>query len=563
VRRILGALALVFVSFATAYGQGARSDGVVLAPTGLPVAGASVRVCTQPATGTPCSPLANIYSDVNLTIPALNPLTTDMNGNYFFYVAAGLYTVEFYGMGIVDKQLPDQTISLPLSSNPIFTTVTVSNGIILEGSTSGTTTLLASAIAGNTSATFPAATGNVLLDTASQTISGKSFGQNILPDVAGGRTLGSATLPFSSVYIGGAATNNINVTGTATAARTATLPDNSGTLAELNLAQTWGANQTFPLSSIVPGTLVAGTNGQCVVTSGGASVWGTCTGTPGANTALSNLSAVAINTTLLPASAASVNLGTALLPFGDVFIGGSAGKALHFGVSGLTTTRTATLPDNSGIVAELNLAESWTATQTYINQIVSSVSTGTAPLSIASTTLVPNLNVNLWNGVTLTGTPSAGQAVIATSSSAASWGSPTTVVIGNFSRATRITDVSITPSIPIGIIAVSSTAPSVGCPCRAIASYSLMYTLSNQQLNSSWVTDGTNVFATFDTGINAANLTSMGMANTAPSPVTYANSTTKTFTLTFESSGGSPTVKALHTYGGESTYLDIWWVTSN
>jgi hypothetical protein len=47
----------------------------------------------------------------------------------------------------------------------------------------------------------------------------------------GGCTLGTAALPASSVYIGGAATNNINLTGTATAARTITLPNATGGVA--------------------------------------------------------------------------------------------------------------------------------------------------------------------------------------------------------------------------------------------------------------------------------------------------------------------------------------------
>lgn len=69
--------------------------------------------------------------------------------------------------------------------------------------------------------------------TALQTITG--FGISVpqiqdltaplLPHAAGGTDLGSAALPFADVYVGGAATNNIKITGSATAARTFTLPD--------------------------------------------------------------------------------------------------------------------------------------------------------------------------------------------------------------------------------------------------------------------------------------------------------------------------------------------------
>lgn len=50
------------------------------------------------------------------------------------------------------------------------------------------------------------------------------------PNAAGGTTLGAGALPFSSVYIGGAATNNARFTGTFTGARTVTAPDASITL---------------------------------------------------------------------------------------------------------------------------------------------------------------------------------------------------------------------------------------------------------------------------------------------------------------------------------------------
>jgi hypothetical protein len=52
-----------------------------------------------------------------------------------------------------------------------------------------------------------------------------SFTTDIRAATAGGATLGTGALPFSSAYIGGAATNNFQITGTATAARVMTLPD--------------------------------------------------------------------------------------------------------------------------------------------------------------------------------------------------------------------------------------------------------------------------------------------------------------------------------------------------
>lgn len=57
---------------------------------------------------------------------------------------------------------------------------------------------------------------------------------------------------------------------------------------------------------------------------------------------------------------------------------------------------------------------------------VSTASTGTAPITVTSSTLVPNLNVNVINGVTVTGTPGVGYAIVTTSSNEASWQSLST-----------------------------------------------------------------------------------------------------------------------------------------
>jgi hypothetical protein len=123
--------ATLFVATATpAAAQGSRKDDVVFGPTGRPMAGASVAICTEPATTTaaPCSPLASLYSDSALTQPLANPLSTDGLGNYFFYAAPGKYTIQIYGPGITTRVLPD--VILPSDpSAPTFTSVTTTSGI--------------------------------------------------------------------------------------------------------------------------------------------------------------------------------------------------------------------------------------------------------------------------------------------------------------------------------------------------------------------------------------------------------------------------------------------------
>ena len=59
---------------------------------------------------------------------------------------------------------------------------------------------------------------------------GLTIGRALLPNTAGGKDVGSASLPFGNIWLGGAATNNVKLTATATAARVATFPDASITV---------------------------------------------------------------------------------------------------------------------------------------------------------------------------------------------------------------------------------------------------------------------------------------------------------------------------------------------
>jgi hypothetical protein len=113
---------------AEAQAQGSRKDDLVINARGLPVGGATVRVCTANATGQPCSPLALIYSDAALTQALVNPTATDGLGNYSFYAAPGRYLIEISGPAITTKQIPN--VILPNDpSAPTFTTLTTTSGI--------------------------------------------------------------------------------------------------------------------------------------------------------------------------------------------------------------------------------------------------------------------------------------------------------------------------------------------------------------------------------------------------------------------------------------------------
>jgi hypothetical protein len=69
--------------------QSVPISGQVLSEYGSPVAGAQVYICSAAgSSGLPCTPVASIFQDYNLAIPAANPTQTDANGNFSVYVPA-------------------------------------------------------------------------------------------------------------------------------------------------------------------------------------------------------------------------------------------------------------------------------------------------------------------------------------------------------------------------------------------------------------------------------------------------------------------------------------------
>ena len=144
----------------------------------------------------------------------------------------------------------------------------------------------------------------------------------------------------------------------------ATLPINTGTLAELNFAQAWTANQTFGNTNLL--------------------VLGSSTGA----TTISSANAGASNyTATLPANTGAVaelnfaQSWTANQTFGNtnlLVLGSSTGATTISSNNAGATNYTATLPSNNGTIAELNLAQTWTAAQSfsqYIRHIAQTIAT--------------------------------------------------------------------------------------------------------------------------------------------------------------------------------------------
>ena len=159
----------------------------------------------------------------------------------------------------------------------------------------------------------------------------------------GDLTVGVANSQVGTINVadGGSAFSGSITQGSLTGNHTYTLPDSTG---------------TFCLTS-----------GNCLGGGGG-----------GANTALSNLSSVAINTTLLPGST-TIDLGSGAKPFRDLYLGGTATNNFKF-TGTASAARTYTLDDLSGRIALVQTAGGSSAQTGDIN-VSGALLSGTATVA--------------------------------------------------------------------------------------------------------------------------------------------------------------------------------------
>jgi hypothetical protein len=268
-------------------------------------------------------------------------------------------------------------------------TINVSGNIQSAGTVQANTVDAASS--GNLTVGSSNATG-IILNTNTTLTNGKTL-------TAGGQTVISGTGIIQPAAVAGSYTG-ITGLGTITAGtwQASTLnPAYGGTgQSSYTIGDLLYASASTTLSELhdVP-------TGSCLISGGSAvaPVWGSCGSSgSGANTALSNLASVALNTSLLPATTNSINIGSAALTFSNGYFGTAlqsplldsvASGTLGLGTSNATTITigstsgtAATVGINSG--ANLNLGNN------SVNKTINVGSTGsgayTTALNLATST---------------------------------------------------------------------------------------------------------------------------------------------------------------------------------
>ena len=106
------------------FAQGTCKSDFLINRQGHAVPQATIYVCLNTASSTPCTPQAVIYSDPGLTSTVTQPLVTDNFGRYSFCVAtAGRYMLQTNDAGVVDTNTlyvvsPGDTAPGVLTSQP-------------------------------------------------------------------------------------------------------------------------------------------------------------------------------------------------------------------------------------------------------------------------------------------------------------------------------------------------------------------------------------------------------------------------------------------------------------
>ena len=157
-------------------------------------AGTNGTVLQQGNGVTGCAGLTSIYTDSTLGVLAANPSVADGLGNYGFWSNPGQYIVQLYSSSV-----PARLYQVSLACVP---SNTVNCGALL---------------------------GSPNTWTAMQTFSASINTNVIVPTVGAAFQIGTSLMPYTSIVLGSAVNQSTQQSSLATANRTATWPDASGT----------------------------------------------------------------------------------------------------------------------------------------------------------------------------------------------------------------------------------------------------------------------------------------------------------------------------------------------
>jgi hypothetical protein len=354
------------------------------------------------ARGTGSGPYVGLGTGPLGTVSCIQDAPTANPAGYHFLCSsanvanAGLIA---YGIGGIAPQQPlllninGTSYNLPgsfglLAGNNIWTGTNTFNALsTFTGliASSGTNTFTGA----NTFSTGTLTISSPITDTGVNTWSGGNTFQTLGTTFTSGITSsgtntwsGPNTFSSSDLILAGATSGTTTLIPAATASGTATLPANTGQIAELNLAQTWTAAQTITNSDL---KLLGSSTGNTTFAS--------------ANASSSNytMTVPAVTDTLAVLGTAQSWTAAQTFNNSDIkLLGSSTGATTFTSANAGASNYTLTLPAATDTVAVLGTAQTFSASETFSGQIIPAYGTPT----IASGTCGTGSNGAVANGST-------------------------------------------------------------------------------------------------------------------------------------------------------------------
>ena len=428
---------------------------------------------------------------------------------------------------IANSKLANATITLGSTTLTLGATTTNVSGLTLtlpsiggtganfNGSTSGTTTLVATGIAGTTTITLPATTGTVVTTGDSSTVTNTMLSGSI----------SNAKLSNSSVTIGSTSVS-LGATVSTFAGITLTSPNLTTPAvgsAGLTIAGSSSGTTALVTDAAASGTVTIPAGTSTLITSAdSATVTNTMLAGSIANAKLSN-SSVTIGST-------SVSLGSTVATFAGVTLTsptvGGTGAIFNGSTSGTVTvlanatagTSVLTLPAVTGTI--VTTGDTATVTSTMLAGSIANAKLSNSTVTLGSTTLTLGSTTTGVSGLTLTSSNVAGTGI---------------AFNGSTSGSTSLkADATATGTLTLPAVATTGTLIS-DADTATVTNTMLAGSISNAKLANTSVTIGSTAVALGGTSTTLAGITTIN-STTIPTSKTLVVTTDKLNVLAATSS---------------------------